>query len=196
MTSTIATAPRVLADTLPGARVRDVLLTLGTTGLLIAAGQIAVPLPFTPVPLSLATFVVLLAGASLGPVRAASSVLLYLALGLAGIPVFADHAAGWAFASFGYILGYLASSVLVGHLARRRADRSLLGGLAIGGLGTLAVYACGVPWLAAFAGLDLPTALALGVAPFLIGDAIKIAVVAVALPTTWRLGARRFSGRR
>ena len=74
--------------------------------------------------------------------------------------------------------------------------RSLLGGLAIGGLGTLAVYACGVPWLAAFAGLDLPTALALGVLPFLIGDAIKIAVVAVALPTTWRLGARRFSGRR
>lgn len=188
--SASAVSPRsalVLADLVPGARVRDIALTLAGTAFITVAGYIAIPLPFTPVPLSLATFAVLLTGASLGPLRGSASALLYLALGVIGVPLFAGGNAGWAFSSFGYILGYVVAALLVGTLARRRADRSVLSTLALAGLGSLAIYACGVPWLAAFAGVDIPTAIALGVVPFLIGDAIKIVATAGLLPATWRL---------
>lgn len=177
----------VLADLVPGARVRDVALTLTGTAFITVAGYIAIPLPFTPVPLSLATFAVLLTGAALGPVRGATSALLYLVLGLVGVPLFAGGNAGWAFSSFGYIVGYVIAALLVGSLARRRADRTVLSTIGLAGLGSLTIYACGVPWLAAFVGVDLVTALTLGVVPFLIGDAIKIAAMAGLLPATWRL---------
>lgn len=182
----IARTP-VLADLIPGARVRDVALTLAGTAFITVAGFIAVPLPFTPVPLSLATFAVLLTGAALGPVRGSTSALLYLALGVIGVPLFAGGNAGWAFASFGYIIGYVVAAVLVGALARRRADRGVLSTIGLAALGSLAIYACGVPWLAAFAGVDLATAIGMGVVPFLIGDAIKVVAMAGLLPGTWRV---------
>jgi biotin transport system substrate-specific component len=188
MSSVVSTpGSRVLGDLIPGARVRDVALVLGGTAILTVAGQVAIPLPFTPVPLSLATFAVLVIGASLGPVRAAASAILYLLLGLVGLPIFAEHHSGWMFASFGYVLGYVAAAVIVGLLARRRADRGILGSIGLGALGSLAIYACGVPWLMAMAHVDLATALALGVLPFLIGDAIKIVATALILPATWKL---------
>lgn len=177
----------VLADLVPGARVRDVALTLAGTAFITVAGYIAIPLPFTPVPLSLATFAVLLTGAALGPARGATSALLYLVLGVVGVPLFAGGNAGWAFSSFGYIVGYVIAALLVGSLARRRADRTVLSTIGLAGLGSLTIYACGVPWLAGFVGVDLATAITLGVVPFLIGDAIKIVAMAGLLPGTWRL---------
>src|SRR5690606_32743311 len=95
--TTTPTHRLVLADLIPGARVRDAALVLAGTAFLIVAGQIAVPLWFTPVPLSLATFAVLLSGATLGPTRVALSTLLYLGLGMAGAPIFASQASGWSF---------------------------------------------------------------------------------------------------
>lgn len=177
----------VLADLVPGARVRDIALTLAGTAFITVAGYIAIPLPFTPVPLSLATFAVLLTGAALGPARGATSALLYLVLGVVGVPLFAGGNAGWAFSSFGYIVGYVIAALLVGSLARRRADRTVLSTIGLAGLGSLTIYACGVPWLAGFVGVDLATAITLGVVPFLIGDAIKIVAMAGLLPGTWRL---------
>ncbi|WP_417512337.1 biotin transporter BioY [Microbacterium sp.] len=188
--SAIAThAPRVpvLADLVPGARVRDVTLVLIGTAFITVAGYIAIPLPFTPVPLSLATFAVLLTGASLGPLRGGISAGLYLTLGLIGVPLFANGSAGWAFSSFGYIVGYVVAALIVGILARRRSDRNVWSTLGLASLGSLTIYAFGVPWLAAFLGVDLATALALGVVPFLIGDAIKIVAMAGLLPLTWRV---------
>ncbi|MFV0523724.1 MAG: biotin transporter BioY [Acidimicrobiales bacterium] len=179
--------PSVLADLVPGQRVRDVGLVLTATVLLIVAGQIAIPLWFTPVPLSLATFAVLLTGATLGPVRAGASTLLYLAVGALGAPIFADQASGWAFASFGYILGYIPAAVVVGSLARRRADRSVLATAATATLGSLIVYAVGVPWLMASLDVDLATGLELGAYPFILGDTLKALAVALLLPGTWRL---------
>lgn len=169
------------------ARVRDILLTLAGTAFITIAGYIAIPLWFTPVPISLATFAVLLTGAALGPVRGASSAGLYLALDVIGVPLFANGSSGWAFSSFGYILGYVAAALLVGTLARRRADRTIGTTLGLATLGSLTIYAFGVPWLAAFVGVDLATALTLGVAPFLIGDAIKIVAMTALLPATWRV---------
>ncbi len=177
----------VLADLIPGTRVRDVVLTLIGTAFITVAGYITIPLPFTPVPISLATFAVLLTGAALGPLRGSASAGLYLVLGLVGVPLFAHGASGWAFSSFGYIVGYVVAALLVGALARRRSDRSVWSTLGLAAVGSLTIYAFGVPWLAAFLGINLVTAFTLGVLPFLVGDAVKIAAMSALLPLTWRV---------
>ncbi|WP_240645826.1 biotin transporter BioY [Georgenia sp. SYP-B2076] len=181
----------MLADALPGARVRDVTLVLGGAAFVAVVGQAVVPLPFTPVPLTLGTFGVLLVGAALGPVRGALSIVALVLAGLAGVPVFADGTAGWAFASFGYAVGYLPAAALIGWLARRGADRSPWRTVVSAVGATTLVYAVGVPWLMAYLGIGLPEALALGVVPFLVGDAVKAAAAALLLPGTWRLVGER-----
>lgn len=188
-----ATARPVLADLLPpaGTRTRarmvDAVLVLGGTLLVAGLAQVLVPLPFTPVPLSLGTLGVLVVGASLGPARATASLGVYLLAGMAGVGWFAGGASGWEFASFGYLLGMVVAAAVVGALARRGVDRSVwrttLAGLVAGAV----VYAAGLPWLMAFLGVNLATGLALGVVPFLVGDAIKAVLAAVLLPGTWAL---------
>ncbi|MGC5627177.1 biotin transporter BioY [Georgenia sp. Z1344] len=180
----------VLADLLPGARVRDVALVLAGTAFVTVAGWIAVPLPFTPVPVSLATFAVLVTGAALGPMRAAASIVLYVVAGTLGAPMFAEFGSGWASASYGYVLGYLVAAVLVGALARRRADRSVVGTAGLAVASTVTIYAVGVPWLMTFLDVDLATGLSLGVVPFLVGDVIKAAAAALVLPGAWTLVRR------
>ncbi|HET8598884.1 MAG TPA: biotin transporter BioY [Segeticoccus sp.] len=191
MSLPVSAARPVLADLVPGRLTRDLTLVVGTTALMAALAQVAVPLPFTPVPLSLATFVALLSGAALGPARASVSMGLYLVLGMVGLPIFAGHGSGWAFSSFGYILGYIAAAAAVGALARRGADRRVDATIAATLLGSLCVYACGVPWLMAFLHVGLGEALALGVVPFLIGDVVKSVAAALVLPAAWKLVGRR-----
>lgn len=190
--SIAAAQPRVpvLADLGSRSRVRDAALVLSGTALIAGFSQLIVPLPFTPVPLSLSTFAVLLTGLALGPFRALLSTVLYLALGTAGLPIFAEQGSGWAFASYGYVVGYIAAAVLAGVAARRGADRSPLATIGAATLATVAVYAFGVPWLMVSLQVGLPQALALGVLPFLIGDAIKATAAALLLPGTWRLIGR------
>lgn len=187
MSATQASHSPVLADLLPGSRVRDVALVLAGTLFVTVAGWISIPLWFTPVPLSLATFAVLLTGAALGPLRAGLSIALFMVLGMAGLPMFANQASGWAFASFGYIIGYLVAAIVVGSLARRRADRTFLGTFGMIAIGSLIIYAFGLPWLMGFLGVDLAKGLQLGVVPFLVGDLIKTAAAALLLPATWKL---------
>jgi len=189
MTS-IAPECRVLADVLGSSRVRDASLVLGGAAFTGALSQVVVPLPFTPVPLSLGTFAVLLVGATLGPLRGTLAMLLFLGAGVAGVPWFAEQGSGWQLASFGYVVGYVAAAGLVGALAAKRADRSPLRMAGTAVLATLVVYAGGVPWLMAFAGVGLGEALVLGVVPFLIGDALKAVAAAGLLPLTWRLVGR------
>jgi biotin transport system substrate-specific component len=188
MTGAVATArPRVLADLVPGSLVRDLALVIGAAAVTGAAAQISIPLPFTPVPISLQTFTVLLSGAALGPLRGGAAMLLYLLAGMAGVPWFSEQRSGFDFPSFGYIVGFVLAGVIVGALARRGADRSMAGTVAMMVLGNLLIYALGVPWLMASLEIDLATGIELGVVPFMIGDALKIAFAAVLLPATWRL---------
>ncbi len=182
----VAAAP-VLVDLVPGSRVKDAALVLTGTAALTVASQVLIPLWFTPVPLSLATFAVLLIGASFGPLRAGLSTGLYLLLGIAGVPVFAGFESGWAMASFGYVIGYVVASIAVGTLARRRADRKVGTTVVTAVVGSALIYACGVPWLMMTLGVGLKEGLLLGVVPFLIGDAIKAAVAGALLPGTWKL---------
>ena len=191
MTVTTLPARRVLADLVPGGLVRDVSLVVGAAAMTGLAAQIAVPLPFTPVPISLQTFTVLLAGAALGPARGVAAMALYLVAGVAGVPWFSDTTSGWAFPSFGYVLGFVVAAGLVGWLARRGVDRSVIGTIGTMIAGNLVIYALGVPYLAAAIGVELPRALALGATPFLLGDGLKILLTAGLLPAAWRLAGRR-----
>ena len=192
MSSITSLSPRTLGDVIPGGLARSVALVVGGAAFVGLTAQVAIPLPFTPVPLSLQTFSVLLVGAVLGSRRGVASMALYLLAGVAGVPWFSQQQSGWAFASFGYVVGFVLAAYLVGRLAERGADRTVLRTVGLMVLGNLAIYAVGVPGLMVIAGMGLGQALLLGVVPFLIGDAIKVALAAGLLPATWKLvGSRR-----
>lgn len=185
---------RVLADALPGARARDAALVLGSAALVGVCAQVAVPLPFTPVPLTLQPFAVLLASAALGSRRGAAGMGVYLLLGLAGLPWFAQHHGGLAVAtgaSFGYLLSYPLVGAVVGALAQRRGDRTPLRAAGSMVLGLATIYALGVGWLMAVLHVGLAEGLALGMTPFLLGDLVKVVVAAALLPAAWKLVSRR-----
>ncbi|MEV4557347.1 biotin transporter BioY [Kitasatospora sp. NPDC049285] len=187
----------VLADLLPaastrlGARARELALVVGGAALTGAAAQLSVPVPGSPVPVTGQTFAALLVGTALGARRGAASLGLYLLAGLAGMPWFAEGSSGWSMPSLGYVIGFVLAAALTGALARRGADRSPLATAGVMALGSLAIYAVGVPYLA-FA-LDVPLAKAadLGLYPYLVGDALKLVLATAALPLTWKLLGRR-----
>lgn len=181
----------VLADLLPRAAVRDVVLVLVAALVTAASAQVVIPLPFTPVPITGSTFGVLLTAAALGPLRGLAGQALYLALGLVGLPVFLGGNAGVTYAAGvtgGYLVGFLFAALVVGTCARRGLDRTPWGTVLAFLLGSLTIYALGVPWLAFVADLSLSEAVVQGVVPFLVGDALKAALAAGVLPLAWRLG--------
>jgi biotin transport system substrate-specific component len=185
-----AAAPRpgaVLADLLPGTRVRDLALVLGGAGLTGLAAQLAVPVPGSPVPVTGQTFAALLVGASLGARRGFLSLAVYTLVGMAGVPWFAAGSSGAGGSSFGYVLGMLLAATVVGGLARRGGDRSVPRTALTMVLGSALVYAVGVPYLALSAGMTVSAALSAGLVPFLLGDAIKAALAMGALPAAWKL---------
>ncbi|MGW2028575.1 MULTISPECIES: biotin transporter BioY [Streptomyces] len=181
----------VLADLLPASRVRDVALVVGGAVLTGLAAQLSVPVPGSPVPVTGQTFAALLVGTTLGARRGFLSLALYAVAGVAGVPWFAQGTSGAGMVSFGYVLGMLLASALVGALARRGADRSALRMAGTMILGEAVVYAVGVPYLALAAHLSASQAVAAGLTPFLIGDALKAALAMGVLPTAWKLAGKR-----
>ncbi|MEU6892192.1 biotin transporter BioY [Streptomyces sp. NPDC046557] len=187
-TASVSSRPgAVLADLLPASRVRDVALVVGGAALMGIAAQIAVKVPGLIVPITGQTFAALLIGAALGPARSFLSMTLYTLVGMAGVPWFAHGSSGAGGATFGYVLGMLLASTVVGALARRGADRSVPRTAATMVLGSALVYAVGVPYLAVATGMSFGAAVAGGMTPFLIGDAVKAALAMGLLPTTWKL---------
>ena len=187
------------AETLVGAVVapwdwtRSALVVVGFSLLTAAAAQVVVPLPFTPVPLTGQTFAVLLTGALLGPRLGALAMLAYLAEGAAGLPFFRGGASGvghFSGATAGYLLAFPVAAYVTGYLAERGWDRRFLTAAAAMALGSFVILACGWAWLALMfkGGAE---AFWLGVAPFLPGDVLKIALAAAALPAGWALLRRR-----
>lgn len=177
----------VLADLLPASRVRDAALVLGGAVLTGIAAQVALPVPGSPVPVTGQTFAALLVGTALGARRGFLSLALYALAGVAGVPWFAGGASGAGTVSFGYVLGMLLASAAVGALARRGADRSPLRMAGAMILGEAVIYAVGVPYLAVAGDMSLAKAVALGLTPFLIGDAVKAALAMGVLPVAWKL---------
>ncbi|MFJ3905689.1 biotin transporter BioY [Streptomyces sp. NPDC090025] len=181
----------VLADLVPASRARDLVLVVGGAALTGLAAQLTVPVPGSPVPVSGQTFAALLVGTALGARRGFLSLGLYAVAGMAGLPWFAEGASGWSMASFGYILGMLLAATVVGGLARRGADRSVLRMAGTMVLGSAIIYAVGVPYLALATGMSLGQAVAAGLTPFLIGDALKAVLAMGALPASWKFLGRK-----
>jgi biotin transport system substrate-specific component len=186
----ITLAPTLTTRILPTVdqKLRDLLLIAAGALLVAILAQVRIPLPFTPVPLTGQTFAVLLVGAALGSRRGAASLGLYTGLGLVGLPVFAGGASGLTYAigpTSGYLLGFIVAAWAIGLLAERGLERSLRTSLLPFLAGTLIIYAFGTTWLAL--SLGPADAIVKGIFPFLIGDTIKLALAALALPAAWKL---------
>lgn len=167
-----------LAPVAPGARPVAMPVAVVLFALLTALGAyVAVPLGITPVPMTLQTLFVLLAGALLGPVAGASSQLLYLGLGVAGAPVFAMGAAGlpWIFGpTGGYLMSFPMAAALVGWIAGREGDLPRTAGAMI--VGTVLIFLMGTGWLAVVTDLAAGALFVAGVQPFLVGAVVKAGI--------------------
>ena len=207
MTATSATLLTTLASSAGASRAATairVASVLFMAALTAAAAQVSLPLPFTPVPLTLQPMIVLLSGVVLGSRLGAASQLLYLSAGVAGLPVFAGAiglppgALRLLGPTGGYLLAYPLAAFVTGYLAERGLDRryvtsvvAMLAGLAI-------LYLGGALWLGLFARaaaggapIGVVPALAAGVYPFVLPDLLKIAFAAGIAPAIWRLTGRR-----
>ena len=214
-----AVAPRTLIDAvmpLPRTEVgwhaaaRDLAIMAGFALFVTLCAQVAVRLPWTPVPITGQTFAVLVAGGTLGAWRGAGALTLYLLIGMA-LPVFAPSGAPsgdgtwaahvvlpwsgtsgavWSLASGGYIVGFIMAAWLVGRLAERGWDRGAWAPLAML-LGNAVLYVPGLLWLNYdAAGGDWSTTLEWGLYPFIAGDLMKLLLAALTLPAAWALVAR------
>lgn len=186
MSLTLAPAPRTLAETLA---LPSWLLVPAASLVIAACAQVAIPLPFTPVPLTGQTFAVLLTGMALGSRRGALAVALYVLEGALGLPFFAAGAAGLAKLigpTGGYLCAFPLAAFVAGLLAERGWDRkpltTVLGMLA----SSLTIFLFGALWLAHFVGGITP-AVVQGVLPFLPGDVLKSLLAAGLLPGAWQL---------
>jgi biotin transport system substrate-specific component len=155
---------------------RDILSVIGASLLIAWGAQLRIPVPFSPVPVTAQTLVVLLAGALLGSKRGVQAVVLYLLAGLLGWPIFAGASGGLAVLlgpTGGYLIGFIAAAYIVGRLTERGENRNALATIGALLLGTVVIYAFGLLRLAAFVGVE--RVIALGLAPFIIGDLFKLA---------------------
>ena len=175
---------------------RDSLFILGFSIFMALCSHISIPLPFTPVPITLQTLAVLLTGAALGSKRGGLALLLYLAEGAIGLPVFAPVAGSpggfLALLSFtgGYLWSFPIAAFVVGLLCERGLDRSLWTSALAMLPGTLIIYLLGALQLGLVLHLNIAQAYTFGVAPFIIGDLLKLIVAALLLPAAWALVRR------
>ena len=171
-------------------------MTLALAGTLLLTLSAKVQIPFYPVPMTMTTLVVLMIGVAYGWRLGGATVLLYLAQGAAGLPVFAgtpEKGIGLAYMvgpTAGYLAGFLLAAVVVGWLAERGWDRRIGSTVLMMLIGNLVLYIPGLLWLGWLFGWDKPI-LEWGLTPFLLGDALKLAVAAATLPVLWRVLQRR-----
>ncbi len=150
--------------------------------------QMAIYLPFTPVPITMQTFVILLGAAALGAQRAAIAQIIYLLLAIAGLPILADGKGGLSAifgATSGYLLGFIFASLLVGHLANRYSTNRIKNVFISYLLGSIVIYFLGALGLIIYLDMSVFSAIMLGITPFIIGDLLKAIVASLLLPTAW-----------
>ena len=191
---TLAASRPVLVDRLSS---RSIVADLGFiaagTALTAAAAQISIPM--WPVPITGQTFAVLLVGTSLGAMRGALSMVLYIALGAFGLPIFTAGKSGLAYIAGptgGYLIGFVLAAIVVGWLAQRQWDRKVVGAFVSFLVGSIVIYAVGLPWLSVALGQlgrpnDVAATLQAGLYPFIPGDILKAAAAGALLPLTWKL---------
>jgi biotin transport system substrate-specific component len=191
----VSTLALTLAPARSRARARLVFeVACAIVGSFFIAGlaQFTFHLGFTPVPITGQTLGVLLVGAAFGPALGAATLGLYLFWAVIGLPVLALDPTGWhvltlSLATGGYLWGFVLASALVGWLSRFGWDRSMRTSISAMLLGSVAIYAVGLPWLHHLLGGTWEHTLELGLYPFVIGDTIKLFAAAALLPFAWSL---------
>jgi biotin transport system substrate-specific component len=175
-------------------RARHVALILAGALFIYLSALVVIPIPGNPVPITGQTFGVLLVGGALGFRRGLTAVLLYVLLGVVGLPFFAEGKSGLTIvfgASGGYLLGFILAGALVGRLAELGWDRHLAGAVGAMAIGNALIYVVGLPWLAYMTHSDAATAVKLGLVPFILGDVLKLVLAAVLFPAAWWVVGRR-----
>jgi biotin transport system substrate-specific component len=203
MPVSVATTDRTLFATLAGDAGATRAIRLGAllfaSALTAAAAQVSLPLPFTPVPLTLTPLVVLLSGAALGSRLGMASQVLYLLAGIAGLSVFAPSPVlppgplRLLGPTGGYLIAYPFAAFVAGWLAERGFDRRYLTSVAAMTAGLAVIFLGGVSWLAWFAQpapVGLAAAAATGLYPFFPADLVKVLVAAAILPSAWKFLGR------
>jgi biotin transport system substrate-specific component len=167
------------------------MLSVLFVAVLTAAGaQLSFPLPFTPVPFTIQPMIVLVGAAALGSRLGALSQILYLILGVMGLPVFAHSpelphgVARLMGPTGGYLMAYPIAAFVTGLLAERGLDRRYFTSILAMSVGLSVIFAAGVLWIARLAGME--TALATGLYPFVVVDVIKVVAAGLVLPTAWK----------
>lgn len=190
MTTSISGSPDALAGN--SAAVNGLLIA-GASLLFALSAQIAIPLPHSPVPITLQPLAILLIGAALGPTRSAMAACLYLIEGLAGLPVFALGHSGPAALigpTAGYLYAYPAASWIAGWCATSRVGSSRVRASLVMVAAIVTLYLGGWSWLAAAWGMGSRSAFVAGIVPFFLADLVKVAIAVLTVPTASRIVAR------
>lgn len=175
-------------------RARHVALIFAGALLIYLTARIAFPVPGSPVPVTGQTFGVLLVGGALGFRRGLAATAVYVALGLIGLPFFAEGKGGLSIvlgATGGYLIGFVIAGAIVGRLAELGWDRHLAGAVGAMAIGNALIYVVGLPWLAVVTRSDVQTTLANGLYPFVLGDILKLILAAIVFPAAWWVVGRR-----
>lgn len=197
MTNTTNTYPTIAATVWPTSSkiLRGVILAITGSILLTISAKISVP--FYPVPMTMQTLVVLALGMALGSRLGVATVLLYMAEGAIGLPVFSgtpEKGLGLAYmmgTTGGYLLGFVVAVWATGFLAERGWGRGFVSTALAMVIGNAIIYTFGLLWLGSLLGWDKPI-IEWGMTPFLLGDITKIALAVILMPLVWKaLGKRK-----
>ena len=171
----------------------EALFVVGGIGFISLLAQISLPVPGSPVPVTGQTLAVLLIGTTYGARLGLITFASYLLAGIAGAPIFAPSATSanhgierLTGATGGYLVGMLVASLLLGYLADRKADQKFKTSFPALLLGDVVIFAFGLTWLHASLDLTWAATIKAGLTPFILGEALKIAITATSLPLVWR----------
>ena len=171
----------------------EALFVVGGIGFISLLAQISLPVPGSPVPVTGQTLAVLLIGTTYGARLGFITFATYLLAGIAGAPIFAPSATSanhgldrLVGATGGYLIGMLVASLLLGYLADRKADQKFRTSFPALFLGDLVIFTFGLAWLHASLDMTWAATIKAGLTPFILGEALKIAITATSLPLVWR----------
>jgi biotin transport system substrate-specific component len=175
-------------------RARHIVLIVAGALFIYLTARIVIPIPDNPVPITGQTFGVLLVGGALGFRRGLAAVLLYVALGVIGLPFFAqgkDGIATLAGVTGGYLVGFVVAGALIGRLAELGWDRHIFGAIGAMAIGNALIYVVALPWFAVVTHADAVTTVEKALLPFVFGDVLKLVLAALLFPAAWWVVGRR-----
>ena len=189
MTMQLSSQAALIDRVVPRSAINNVALILSGAVFTAYAAQLVIPM--WPVPITAQTLAVLLVGSVLGATRGAISLIVYFSMGAVGLPVFSAATSLSFGPTFGYLVGFIAAAAVVGYLSQRGWHKSVTGVIGSFAIANAVIYLFGLPWLAFALGSlgaanDLASVAAAGLAPFIIGDVIKMILAAALLPLAWK----------